>query len=186
MTCEWRIAAAVLVAHVVALALITRSTHFRDDIQFPQEPPVATAGFIIDKPRITDTVPIPEVTLDLPRMNSRSIRLIQFESEDWGDISQVVAPSSAPQLSRFQPVDPAILARQAGLAPGQAASVVLTVEVLPDGTVGRIEIARTSGDLAVDAAAVAYGRALRWVPGTREHRAEAMRISLPVTLVWTA
>jgi TonB family protein len=140
---------------------------------------------IIVEPGSRDNEPIPEVTPATPRV-SRAITMVQFESPDWGDISGVTAPTSAPILSRFQPVDSADFARSAGLQPGQAASVVLTVEVLPDGTVGAVEIARSSGDAAVDAAAAAYARELRWIPGTREHHAEAMRINLPVTLVWNA
>jgi hypothetical protein len=43
-----------------------------------------------------------------------------------------------------------------------------------------------SGDLAIDSAAVEYGRALRWIPGTQEHHAATMQVILPVTLVWKA
>jgi TonB family protein len=74
----------------------------------------------------------------------------------------------------------------AGLQRGEVATVVLTIEVLPDGTVGSVEVARGFGDASVDAEAVAYGRRLRWTPGTREHHAEVMRINFPVTLVWSA
>ena len=72
--------------------------------------------------------------------------MIRFESANWGDISGVVAPCSAPMLARFQPVTAAAFARRAGLRQGQAAGVVLTIEVLPDGTVGVIAVARGFGD----------------------------------------
>jgi hypothetical protein len=38
----------------------------------------------------------------------------------------------------------------------------------------------------VDEAAVSYARLLRWIPGTEEHQAKAMRVSLPITLAWSA
>ena len=180
------IAAVVTIAHALALSwLLIPRFHFQRDLPAPLQTPVMVVGFIKDE-QTQDTVPIPEVTLATPRMDLKAITMVQFESDDWGDISGVIASASAPTLSRFQPVDPAAFARRAGLPPGQAASVVLTVEVLPDGTVGTVEIARGFGDVAVDAAAVAYGRSLRWIPGTRGHHAEAMRITLPVTLVWNA
>ena len=62
------------------------------------------------------------------------------------------------QLSRFQPVNPASFARRAGLTAGQVAGVLLTVEVLPNGRTGTVEVLRGFGDAMVDAAAVAYAR----------------------------
>jgi TonB family protein len=183
---NWSIAAGVAIVHAAVLpGLLASPVGAEGRLAIPEDSPVVMAAFIAAERRAYDRVPIPEVILESPHVNLNSIRLIQFESEDWGDISAVVASSSAPQLSRFQPVDAAAFARRAGLAPGQVASVVLTVEVLPDGTVGSVEVARGFGDPVVDAAAIAYGRLLRWIPGTRDHRAETMRVSLPVTLVWS-
>jgi TonB family protein len=184
---QWPIAAAVVIAHVIALAwLMTWTTQGVRERDAAQKNPTIIAGFIIDDERTRDRLPIAEVALETPRIALQSITQVQFESAEWGDISGVTASSSAPQLSRFQPITPALFARRAGLASGQAASVVLTVEILPDGTVGTVEVTRSFGDPAIDAAAVAYARRLRWVPGTQNHHAQAMRINLPVTLVWNA
>lgn len=184
---NWSVAAGVAIVHGAVLSwLLVAHVAIDSRLAIPGESPVVMAASIVEESRARDTMLIPEIALNSPQVERSSIRMIRFESEDWGDISGVVAPSSAPQLSRFQPVDAAAFARRAGLAPGQVASVVLTVEVLPDGRVGRIELGRSSGDLTVDQVAVAYARLLRWIPGTRERHAETMRVSLPVTLVWNA
>jgi len=83
-------------------------------------------------------------------------------------------------------VNPASFARRAGLTAGQVAGVLLTVEVLPNGRTGTVEVLRGFGNAMVDAAAVAYARHLRWTPGTQNHHAQPMRINLPVVLVWNA
>jgi TonB family protein len=150
------------------------------------EAPAEVSAYIVEDPDTRDTVPVPEVKLLQPRSALDSIRMVRFTSADWGDISGVIAPASAPQLSRFQPVDPAVFARRAGLAEKQPASLVLTIEVLPDGRTGTVWMTRGSGNPAADEAAVAYARSLRWIPGTRDHHAEPMRVSLPITLVWKA
>ena len=181
---RWPIATTVAMVHVAVVAFLANlAIHVQRDASFPSEDPTMVV-FIAEQPT-RDVEPIPEVALATPRTTLNAITMIQLESEDWGDISGVVAPCSAPTLSRFQPVSAAAFARRAGLRQGQAASVVLTIEVLPDGTVGMIEVAKGFGDPAVDAAAVAFARSLRWIPGTRDHQAEAMHINVPVTLVWT-
>jgi len=179
------VAFAVLAAHITALAAVSGlSTCTRTDITSQRESQAVTTGFVMERAQADDVVPIAEAALAIPRAHLSSLQVVRFESTDWGDVSDVVSRASAPQLSRFQPVDPAAFARRAGLPPGQSASTVLTVEVLVDGRTGTVEISRGSGDAAVDRAALAYALLLRWIPGTRDRRAQAMRVSLPVTLVW--
>jgi TonB family protein len=181
---QWLVAGTVLAVHIVAVGWACRwASGAVAPLSAPQ-PDVVSATFIIDETPASDSLPIAEVDLKILPVSSDAIRLVRFKSEEWGDISGVTAPSSAPQLSRFQAVTAASFARRAGLAAGQAVSVVLTVEIRTDGTVGTVEMPRGSGDSAIDAAAVAYARHLRWVPGTQDHRAQTMRINLPVTLVW--
>jgi TonB family protein len=183
---RWSIATGVLIVHAAVLALLmTLRTDFPRAVRSQPETPVVTC-FVVEETRVRDTVPIPEVTLQSPPVVVSALQMIKFEADDWGDISGVVAAASAPQLSRLQPVDATVFARNAGLALGQPATVVLIVEVLADGRVGTVEVARGSGDPSVDAAAVAYSRHLRWTPGTRDHQAETMRVTLPVTLVWNS
>ena len=183
---RWLIAGTVLTVHIVAVGWACRWASGAVAPLSAPRPDLVAAVFIIDETPARDSLPIAEVDLGSLPVSSDAIRLVRFKSEEWGDISRVTAPSSAPQLSRFQAVTPGSFARRAGLKAGQVASVVLAVEILPDGTVGAVEVPRGSGDLAIDAAAVAYARHLRWIPGTQEHRARAMRITLPVTLVWNS
>ena len=184
---RWPMVAAVVIMHAVVLGPLSGIARSgRDPHGVEYTPPVVMTGFIIEELPILDTVEIPEAFFERPNVQLQTITQVQFESDEWGDISQVVAPSSAPQLSRFQPVDPASFARRAGLTPGQVASVLLTVEVLPNGRTGTVEVLRGFGDAMVDAAAVAYARQLRWTPGTQNHHARPMRINLPVVLVWNA
>ncbi len=183
---RWPMVAAVVFMHAVALGALTEVTRSGRDPHGVQHTPPVITGFIIEERPTRDTVEIPEAFFERPNVQLQTITQVQFESGGWGDISQVVAPSSAPQLSRFQPVDPASFARRAGLTAGQVASVLLTVEVLPNGRTGTVEVLRGFGNAMVDAAAVAYARQLRWTPGTQNYHAQPMRINLPVVLVWNA
>jgi TonB family protein len=55
--------------------------------------------------------------------------------------------------------------QQAGLRPGEGATVVLRIEVLDSGDPGRIEIDASSGSQQVDQAAVDYARIQHWYAG---------------------
>jgi TonB family protein len=55
--------------------------------------------------------------------------------------------------------------QQAGLRPGEGATVVLRIEVLESGDPGRIEIDASSGSRQVDQAAVDYARIQHWYAG---------------------
>jgi len=182
---RWWVAVGVGGGHVVLLAFLAG--------QYPQArleehaaPETSVFLAVVLEERHPEVLPLPEMTFASPVIRPPSLQEVDFVADEWGDISGVTAEASAPQLSRFQRVTPSSFARQAGLAPGQTASVVVTVEVLADGRTGAIEVTRGSGNPAVDEAAVAYCRQLHWIPGTHEHHAETMRVSLPVTLVWTA
>jgi TonB family protein len=176
----------VVGVHLAAMTLLIQRTTSRNEDLAATELPNVMTGIVIVQKTAKNAVPVPEVLLQNPRVTPPSITEVRFESSEWGDISGVVAAASAPQLSRLQPVSVDTFARRAGLKDGQAASVVLTVEILPDGTVGRVELLQGSGNPDADVAAVAYARELRWIPGTLDHRAQVMRINLPVTLVGSA
>lgn len=126
--------------------------------------------------------PIPELELTAISIDSTAVQVVQFEAPEWGDISNVSAASSSPQLSRFQPVSAAVYARRAGLAPGESVTVLLVLEVLPDGRVGAVAVTRGTGEPRVDQLVIEYAQALRFTPGTQDRHAQRMRISLPITL----
>jgi TonB family protein len=60
--------------------------------------------------------------------------------------------------------------------------VVLRLEILSDGELGRVVIDQSSGRDAIDDAAIAYVRACRWQPGTRNGTPELMWIRYGVRL----
>jgi TonB family protein len=66
---------------------------------------------------------------------------------------------------------------------GYEGIVVLKVEVLTDGTVGRIEIGRSAGYDILDRAALAAVRNWKFEPGRKEGRAVAMGVDVPVRFV---
>jgi TonB family protein len=181
------IAITVAIAHIAVLVMLTRQpTHLPSDLKPESQVPVVTTGFVIEETRAHEVIPVPEVSLAEPKISPNVLQAVQWISDDWGDISGVTAAASAPELSRFQPVDPAVFARRARLQAGESVSVVVTVEVLADGRSGAVELTRESANPVANQAALAYARELRWTPGTRDHHAETMRVSIPVTLVWNA
>jgi TonB family protein len=72
----------------------------------------------------------------------------------------------APRILQEALPDSAPFATMAGLSPGQKSFVVLRVEILIDGSVGRIRIDVSSGNKLVDEAAMKYAQLTRWLPGS--------------------
>lgn len=72
--------------------------------------------------------------------------------------------------------------REAALAPGQGATVVLRVEVLDTGKPGRIEVDVSSGNAGIDEAAVGYARTQRWYAGRTTGAPRTMWIRWAVRL----
>src|SRR5438445_4514728 len=92
---RWPMVAAVVFMHAVALGALSGVTRSgRDPYDVQHTPPVMT-GFIIEERPTLDTVEIPETFFERPKVQLQTITQVQFESGEWGDISQVVAPSSA-------------------------------------------------------------------------------------------
>lgn len=177
------VATIAIVAGHLALIRCTDVTCF--DFPHPKAPAperITTVRLIVQSPD-WDTVPFPEVTLQPLEVKSEALQMIQFDddSEDW--LSSVIAPSSSPRLDRFQSVDLEHYAQRAKLKPGQPATIVLSLEVLRDGTVGLVSVIRSCGVAGNDAIAVEYAHQLRWFPGTVDQVPQDMRVVYPVTLV---
>jgi TonB family protein len=176
------VGASVLLFHLAALATlcglvvkaIPRTNSTEGDA-------VAHTFIIVQRPE-ADTVPIPEVHIHPIKIDLNTLQVIRFEDPDSLDISGIIGTSSAPQLARVQLVDSEDYASRVGLPRGHAATVLLAIEVLRDGSVGAISVIRGSGSPATDSAAIEYAHFLRWTPGTVDHQARAMRITFPVTL----
>jgi TonB family protein len=105
-----------------------------------------------------------------------------MEDPDDGALGGILAPASAPRLRTIQTVDTTAFARRAGLTAGQAKTVILIADIGEEGEPNQVDVLHSSGNTAVDAAAVDYALALRWIPATRERKPLSMRISFPVTL----
>jgi TonB family protein len=129
-----------------------------------------------------DIVPLPKVALFRPGIEGNQLRSISFGDRGSVLVNGIVASRSAPQLDPTVKVDSAVFATRAGLSPGDAVTVVLSIEVLANGSTGNVEIVSGSGDSAVDAAAIDCARSLRWIPGTMDQEARTMRINYSLTL----
>jgi TonB family protein len=174
------VAATVLLSHC-ALLWIVMGEH-RNSLH-PMSP-VEPLMLIIppEKPSRAAKVPLPELHWVAPRVDSTAITAVSFADPDADVVKGVIAPASAPQLDPAVTVDSIPYALRAGLRAGDAVTIVLGIEVLADGSTGQVAVQRDSGSPAVDAAAIEYARALRWIPATVQRRARAMRINFAVTL----
>jgi hypothetical protein len=92
-------------------------------------------------------------------------------------------PLYPPQIDLACRVDKAAFSHLAGLAEGQRASTVLLVEVLEDGSAGAIVVKIGAGSAAVDAAAIGYARAVRWIPAMLDGKPVAMSVVFGVSFV---
>ena len=106
-----------------------------------------------------------------------------FGDPDLDVVPGVIGAVSAPHPESIPPRDTDLFALRAGLQPGEAQSVVLSVQVLADGSVGQLSVISSSGNAAVDEEAMRYVLSLDWIPGSRNRHATEMQISWPVTLV---
>jgi TonB family protein len=182
MKCRLYLAVTILVAHLAALEATDRLFFRHGAAMLSMGGAPALDTRIVIQAAVRETVPIPEVSVHFIEADLHSVQMVRFDDANAGDISGVIGSRSSPQLARSQLADPELYARRGGVAPGHAATALVVVEVLADGSVGNVALLRSSGNLAIDIAALEYARLLRWTPGTVEHQARAMRIALPVTL----
>lgn len=179
------IAIALILAHVGFLLLVQRwsaTVQYRDERDSPS---IVVA--LIQKPQsimgpFLETFPEPKLTI--PAMQEITLPNSRFGYSDAEAdlVDGITAPSSAPQLDPHNSVDLAECGAQAGLAAGEAATVVLAIEVLADGTTGDVSVVTGSANTAINAEAMSCARALRWIPGTVGHKPHVTRIYYPLTL----
>lgn len=137
---------------------------------------------IVAPHRLTDVVPLPQVKWRVPPIDRPTLTQVRFVDPDADLVHGVIAPASAPREDPARRIDMEFYAYQAGLVAGQAATVVLSIEVRADGTVGDVSVLNSSGNVAVDEEAIVYVHMLHWIPGSVNRHARAMRIRWPVTL----
>jgi TonB family protein len=66
--------------------------------------------------------------------------------------------------------------------PGFVATVILLLEISPDGSVMSAQVVRSNANDAANAAAIQYAHATRWMPGKIGGEPRAMQASLTVIL----
>lgn len=71
---------------------------------------------------------------------------------------------------------------KAGLLEGQGATVVLRVEVIDDNEAGRIVVEVSGGSPEIDAAAIAYARAMPWIGAVVDGKPVPMEVRYAVHL----
>ncbi len=88
----------------------------------------------------------------------------------------VVQPQIDAKRGLTEPAYPAQDVRQ-----GNEGTVMLSVYVLPDGTVGEVRLLETSGFPRLDASALSEARRWKFKPGTEDGKPAAMWKQLPIT-----
>jgi TonB family protein len=149
--------------------------------------PESFIAFLLPRERPPpDAVPLPQLHLPQVRVDDTAPTQLVFGDPDWDLVPGVIGAVSAPHPDSTQSRDTDLFAIRAGLQPGQVQNVVLSVQVLADGSVGQLSVISSSGNPAVDEEAMSYVLSLQWTPGSRNRHATDMRISWPVTLVANA
>ncbi len=85
------------------------------------------------------------------------------------------ADYKAAYLKNPTPAYPLLAIRQ-----GAQGQVLLLVEVLTDGRAGRIDLEKSSGHAALDAAAINAVRAWRFTPARKDGLLAAQTVSIPI------
>ena len=79
-------------------------------------------------------------------------------------------------------VDVAFYSARARLAPGMIATVLLLLDIAPDGSVTAAKVIRSDAGEDANLAALEYARATHWAPGMINGEPRAMQASLTVIL----
>jgi TonB family protein len=88
----------------------------------------------------------------------------------------------SPRIDPSFTVDIAPYSARAELTPGIVATILLMLEISPDGSVLSAEIVRSSAGEAANAAAIKYAQTTHWMPGKIDGEPRAMQASLTVIL----
>jgi len=88
----------------------------------------------------------------------------------------------APKIDPAAAIDITAYTARAELSQGTVATVILLLEIAPDGSVMSAQVLRSNAGVAATAAALDYARATRWTPGMIDGEPRAMQASLTVIL----
>jgi TonB family protein len=120
--------------------------------------------------------------LSSPGLEIPALTGVTFEDPDADVVPGIIGGASAPQPLEPPRDEAALHAARAGLVSGESVTVVLSVEVRSDGSVGQVSLLNPSGNSSVDLEAMAFARSVHWVPGTVNRHATAMRVQYTMTL----
>src|SRR5262245_7460919 len=87
-----------------------------------------------------------------------------------------------PMIDPEMQLDVSSYTERAGLPAGVVATVILLLEIAPDGSVMSAEVTRSNAAEQANAAAVDYAKATQWMPGRVDGQPQAMQASLTVIL----
>jgi TonB family protein len=173
------IAVSVGLTHLTIIGALNRFAGRQGGID-SDSPPLELISVAIPtpKPAATGHVPVPAVHLSSPVLEVPTLTEVTFEDPD----ADILGATSAPQPLLPPVAETARHAVRAGLLAGESVTVVLSVEVLPDGSVGLVSLQSPSGNPSADLEAMAFARTVRWIPGTLGRHAVSMRVQYAVTL----
>lgn len=168
----------IVVAHVAVVALVVATPGGRIPVVETERMVVALerpAVLVTDDPAI---LPIPR-----PRhRHSASAPSALLVADVDPPIFTTVGVGTMVPHRTGNAIDPAPFARRAGLQAGQGATVVLRVEILGSGEVGRVEVEVSGGSEVIDRAAIEFVRALTWEGGMVDGRPTALWVRQGVRL----
>jgi hypothetical protein len=161
----------VMTAHVAAICWLAAHTIGARRLDAAAEPMVAEVLLAERSDNVEAGVKIvtadPPIELDIPNLPISAQPELSIDS-----------PRIDPSLS----VDIAPYTVRAGLMPGFVATILLLLEIAPDGSVLSAEIVRSTAGDAANAAAIQYAHATHWMPGKVGGEPRAMQASLTVIL----
>lgn len=138
----------------------------RPEIEVPRVP----VPIIDVAPSVTDTIELPPIEGRPPVI-----------SDGGGAGPRVSEPVvTAPRIDPSRPLAEPIYPPQE-IRMNHSGTVLLAVQVLPDGSIGDVRIERSSGRPRLDQAALRAARTWKLVPGTRDGVAAIMWKQVPVT-----
>jgi TonB family protein len=181
-TSRWMRTAAIAAVHVVLIRLAGIDFFAHTQVRSPAIEPITAARFIVQSVD-WDTAPFPEVDLQTIVVDQAALQVIRFDEGDADWLSGIIGATSAPRPHRIQSVDIQQYAQRAQLRPGQPATVVLSIEIQPDGAVRSATVIRSCRDRRIDILAMDYARRLSWFPGTVGQQPQTMRVVYPVMFV---
>lgn len=179
---EFLIAVSVGLIHLAMIAVVSGFAARQDSAESDTPSADPIVAMILPTPRTTVGHVLPRPQLLSAALNIPTLTEFTFEEPDADEVPGVIGVMSAPRPLGLRAAVAALHAARAGLLAGESVTVVLSVEVLPNGSVGQVSVQSSSGNPSVDLEAVALARDMQWLPGTLRRHAVNMRVQYPVTL----